>query len=66
MKHTHEVVFGRKVAGCPRCDALLAGAPVTKGWGHAKRASDMMRSASIKAHNCVTSKCGPVCTHGDW
>lgn len=59
-------VFGRKTAGCPRCDELLAGAkPVV--W---KLSNDAIRSAEIRAHfNSIqhrTGKCGPVCTFGEW
>lgn len=28
IKHTHQVVFGRRVEGCPRCAELDAGAEV--------------------------------------
>ena len=31
-RHTHQVVFGRLVNGCPRCDESRAGAP-PRTWG---------------------------------
>ena len=58
-------VFGRKTAGCPRCDELLAGAkPVV--WRHYRRDDEARRIREIRAHNCKASNCGPVCTFGDW
>lgn len=63
-------VFGKKIAGCPRCDELLAGAaPVM--WNGARRAQlEQEQQAAISAHfashkHC-TGGCGPVCTFGDW
>jgi hypothetical protein len=56
-------VFGRKTAGCPRCEELLAGAaPVV--WG--QRTADHSIMAELRAHDCKASRCGPVCTFGDW
>ena len=57
--HSHAVVFGRKVDGCPRCQELAAGAPVVKGWS----------TPAPRVH--VPHVCGPTCspiccTHGDW
>jgi hypothetical protein len=67
-KHTcGGVSFGKKApkGDCPRCDELHDGhAPVK--WDHSKRDSDIQRSKEIKAHDCKKSKCGPVCTFGDW
>jgi len=58
-------VFGRKTAGCPRCDELIAGAqPVV--WAHSSRDDDLQRCREIKAHNCRESGCSIVCTFGDW
>lgn len=64
--HTHQVVFGRRVDGCPRCDELKAGAAPIKGWGTLQREQEASRRAAIRNHNCQTSHCGPVCTFGDW
>jgi hypothetical protein len=61
-KHTHPVVFGRKVDGCPRCEELKAGAEPIR-WNVRSEAS---RMAEIRAHNCKASRCGPVCTAFDW
>jgi hypothetical protein len=67
-KHTcGGVSFGKKApkGTCPRCDELHDGhAPVK--WDHSKRDADIQRSKEIKAHDCKKSKCGPVCTFGDW
>jgi len=64
-QHTHPVVFGRKVAGCPRCGELVAGAPVVR-WRQSSKQADAQRCREIRAHNCKASGCGPVCTFGDW
>lgn len=58
-------VFGRKTAGCPRCDELLAGAkPVV--W----RSNDQARLSEVRAHFAshrhLSGGCGPVCTFGEW
>lgn len=65
--------WGRKTPGCPRCDALLAGAePVTWAPSRRQRAAqeDAQRSAEIREHFASASHlsggCGPVCTFGDW
>ena len=59
-------VFGRKTPGCPRCDELLAGAePVRWGWDE-RREEQARRVAAIRAHDCIKSRCGPVCTAFDW
>lgn len=64
-KHNHQVVFGRKVEGCPRCDELKAGAaPVA--WSGSRRDSEYQRLREVRAHNCQASRCGPVCTYGEW
>ena len=59
-------VFGRRVAGCPRCDELTAGAaPVL--WAAARKARDTRSlTDAIRAHNCKASRCGFVCTAFDW
>lgn len=59
-------VFGKKTPGCPRCDEMIAGAPAVK-WNKVRQASnDMQRVREIRAHDCKMSKCGVVCTFGDW
>lgn len=58
--------FGRKTAGCPRCDELLAGAAPRKGWSDDKKAEDARRLQAIRNHNCEQRNCGPVCTAFDW
>lgn len=63
-------VFGKKTAGCPRCDELLAGAPPVQ-WNGTRRAQ-MEReqiaanSAHFASHKHRSGGCGPVCTFGDW
>ncbi|MFJ2635808.1 hypothetical protein ACIO6U_28190 [Streptomyces sp. NPDC087422] len=73
-KHTHQVVFGRKVDGCPRCQELAAGAEPVR-WAPSRRereqADDTERAAAIRAHFAPggphsRAACGPVCTFGDW
>ena len=62
-KHTHSVVFGRKVDGCPRCDELKAGAePVRWNTNRSGYPSDR----ELREHDCRTSRCGAICTFGDW
>jgi len=64
IKHTCEgPVFGRKTAGCPRCDELLAGAEPVGWFDREQRRKDLY---AIRDHCCVRSNCGPVCTFGDW
>jgi hypothetical protein len=58
-------VFGRRVAGCPRCDELAAGA-VPVRWANSRRDDDARRLREIRAHDCVARRCGSVCTFGDW
>ena len=65
-QHTHSVVFGRKVAGCPRCAELAAGAAPVSGWGSATRQFQAVAIAAIRAHDCRLRRCGPVCTFGDY
>lgn len=65
-KHTHQVVFGRREQGCPRCAELEAGAKPVQGWGAAKRRFEEQALAAIRAHDCKRSGCGVVCTFGDW
>ena len=65
-KHTHPVVFGRKVAGCPRCLELANGAAPIKGWGQRQREAEAEQMEAIRKHDCKASHCGPVCTFGDW
>ena len=74
-------VFGQKTPGCPRCDELLAGAePVqwnmrrgrkcsTPGCGRMTEPGEytnLCRSCQVKAHDCLASRCGAVCTAFDW
>jgi hypothetical protein len=63
-KHTHRVVFGRKVDGCPRCDELNAGAEPVR-WNTDRR-DGYPTDREIRAHDCRVSDCGPVCTYGEW
>lgn len=65
-KHTHTVVFGRKVDGCPRCEELKNGAAPIQ-WASARKA-ELERNfiRDLRAHNCRTAGCGPICTFGDW
>ena len=58
--------FGRKTAGCPRCDELLAGSKPIAGWGDHKRMWEAQTLRAIQSHDCVKSNCGSVCTAFDW
>lgn len=64
-KHSHQLVFGRKVIGCPRCTELSAGMPARR-WSNHLRDSQAQRIAEIRAHDCKRSRCGPVCTAFDY
>ena len=64
-QHNHQMQFGRKVDGCPRCEELKAGAPVHAWGGALKRQREDEFSRAIQAHNCQQSHCGPVCSFGD-
>jgi hypothetical protein len=66
-KHTHAVVFGRKVDGCPRCVELANGAaPVVQAWRGLRSQMEAEQIRAIRSHNCRLSGCGPVCTFGEW
>jgi len=66
-KHTHPVVFGRRVEGCPRCDELTRGAAPVR-WR--RRDSGYEAAAEVRAHfdseKHRSGGCGPVCTFGEW
>ncbi|WP_328545492.1 hypothetical protein [Streptomyces europaeiscabiei] len=64
-KHTHQVVFGRRVEGCPRCAELNSGAEPVR-WAPSRRDVDEQRAAEIRGHDCKASGCSIVCTFGDW
>ena len=61
-------VFGRRapLGECRRCDELRFGlAPVR--WSNADRKrQSQIRCDEIRKHDCTASRCGPVCTFGDW
>ena len=58
-------VFGRKTAGCPRCDELIAGAEPVR-WDTRRADDEARRIQAIKNHDCTKSRCGPVCTAFEW
>jgi hypothetical protein len=68
-KHTHPVIFGRRVDGCPRCAELNAGAPVVQ-WAPSRAKQDAQRCHEIRehftSHKHLSGGCGPVCTFGEW
>jgi len=65
-RHTHQVIFGRRVDGCPRCAELDAGAPPIV-WASTRRAEEEERfRRALKDHDCKARGCGPICTFGDW
>jgi hypothetical protein len=59
-------VFGRRapLGQCKRCDELTFGMPAVQ-WA-SKRTCEAAQIAAIRAHDCKVSRCGPVCTFGDW
>ena len=54
------------MAGCPRCAELDAGAAPRLGWGERRRREEAKHAAEVRAHDCAASRCGPVCTFGEW
>lgn len=68
-KHTHQMAFGKRVSGCPRCAELDAGAPTIK-WRESRQQQDQRQCREIRAHfdseHHRSGKCGPVCTFGEW
>ena len=58
-------VFGRRTPGCARCTELSVGMPSVK-WDTSRRDSDAQLVREIRAHDCKASRCGPVCTFGEW
>jgi hypothetical protein len=65
-KHNHQVIFGRRVDGCPRCSELAAGAAPRQGWGATKRAADVSFRLALAKHDCKAAGCAHICTFGDW
>lgn len=65
-KHTHPVIFGRRVAGCPRCAELDAGAPPIEWSSTIRKREELRRIREIREHDCKRSGCMPICTFGDW
>ena len=58
--------FGRKTAGCQRCDELTQGAK-PRQWSSAKQWNTRNSSSARAVHNCTASNCNPLCcTYGDW
>ena len=57
--------FGRRTAGCDRCDELAAGAkPVV--WNNRKAQEYEQFKIRLREHDCKKSGCGPVCVSFDW
>ena len=68
-QHTHHPLFGRRIAGCPRCAELAAGA-APRRW-HRDPRMYVRVNADVLAHFAPggpheRGACGPVCTFGDW
>lgn len=66
-KHNHQVVFGRRVNGCPRCAQLDNGAAPVQ-WRTSARQDDNARCADIRDHFTSAAHrdhCGTSCTYGD-
>lgn len=49
-------IFGRKTAGCPRCDELIGGAKPQEGWGARRARED---AANIRAIHRMMECKGP-------
>lgn len=64
--HTHPPMFGKKVSGCDRCEALSSGAQPVR-W-HSD--NDKRHLADVRSHFAserhLSGDCGPVCTFGEW
>jgi hypothetical protein len=74
-KHSNQctMAFGRytkEVGVCARCEELKSGGKPRDGWQKqyyaTKKKHEEQFNRELKAHNCTASKCGPVCTFGDW
>ena len=58
-------VFGKRQpygSGCARCDELTLGAAPVVWSSTRRREIEAKQIRAIRAHDCKTSKCGPVCT----
>ena len=69
-KHTHAVIFGRRVQGCPRCAELSAGARPVQWHGSRRQEAERAFSRSCALHFApggphALGLCGPVCTFGE-
>lgn len=65
-QHTHQMAFGRKVDGCPRCEELKLGAPARQWKGYRSQEIQAERIRAIREHDCKRCGCGPVCTAFEW
>ena len=62
-KHTHQVVWGRRVADCPRCQELAAGASARPGWGDAARRMTHGYNADRRVHDVAAcTQAHIICT----
>lgn len=60
--------FGRlaPLGTCPRCDELHRGEPSRPAWDALKKQTEADFRRRLRAHNCATHGCGPVCVAFDW
>lgn len=71
-KHKHDCsrVFKNYDMSCPRCVELAEGAKPRDGWQRQyygnKKVEEARFMKQLKAHDCVKSNCGVVCTAFDW
>lgn len=69
-QHTHGPNFGRKVADCPRCEQLAAGAAPIEWAGTRRARVDAQITRENDSHftgqKHRSGGCGPVCTFGEW
>lgn len=66
-KHTHPVVFGRKMADCPRCTELLNGAKPVQWRGSQRKQEEARTLERIRNHDfAACAKKHIVCTCFEW
>jgi hypothetical protein len=65
-KHTcGGVVFGKKTAGCPRCDELIAGAKPVQWSTHGAKEREEAFLRALRSHNCKSHGCLSICVAFD-
>lgn len=61
--------WGRRTAGCPRCDELAGGAEPVR-WARSRSPWDEAQEIRWLQEHLASERharhCRPVCTYGDW